>query len=246
MKFLNLKHIVPIILLTFLFSFKGDAQKIYFWLDAGLKVQAGSGLLYNNNLINDRDIDPKFGFVYGFGGKFGFNFGDYHALTIDGLYSVVTQENRLKSDNVDAFDKRLTFNAIDLYAMYRYNRNLNYVELGVKYSIYQKFLQSIDGGTADLVDDDYVDNMLSPVLGFGYYMFNQDAFTVNLGFRLSYGINDLLSNQGIEKEVFTAPIQYDSYSTTNPGLIELVLEFNFGLGQYAKSVCGKRASFMGL
>jgi hypothetical protein len=228
-------------------SFSGlKAQKIYFWLDAGVKLSGGSGMLYNNNLINDRSIDPAFASIYGFGGKFGFNFGQYHAITLDGMYSLVSQTNSLVDDGIPLTTKKVSFNSVDLFGMYRYNRNLNYVELGVKYSIYQRFLQTVDGGTAQDVDELFVDNMISPVLGFGYYMFNADAFTANLGFRLSYGVSDILSSAGIQTAAFTSPIEYDSYSATNPAFIEVVLELNFGLGQYAKSVCGKRASFMSL
>lgn len=225
----------------------GNSQKIYFWLDAGIKVSAGSGMLYNNNLINDRNIDPSFASIYGIGGKFGFNFGQYHALTIDGMYSRIGQENNIRLESGgQVTSRRLGWNSADLFLMYRYNRNLNYVELGAKYSLYQQRLESINGGNSVDVNSTYVDNMISPVLGFGYYMFNADAFTANLGFRLSYGIYDLLTATGIETQAFTAPRVYENYASTNPAFIELVLELNFGLGQYAKSVCGKRASFMGM
>lgn len=231
----------------FFLSISGlKAQKIYFWLDAGVKMSGGSGMLYNNNLINDRSIDPGFASVYGFGGKFGFNFGQYHAITLDAMYSLVSQSNGLVDDGIPLTTKKVSFNSVDLYGLYRYNRNLNYVELGVKYSIYQRFLTSVNGGVSTPSDELFVDNMLSPVLGFGYYMFNQDAFTANLGIRLSYGINDMLSDQGIQTSSFTSPIEYPNYAATHPAFLELVLELNFGLGQYAKSVCGKRASFMGL
>lgn len=237
-----------VLLTVFFLSLQvGNTQKIYFWLDAGLKVSAGSGMLYNNNLINDRNIDPSFGSTYGIGGKLGFNFGQYHAFTIDGMYSRIGQKNdiRLESGG-DVTTRQIGWNSADIFLMYRYNRNLNYVEIGAKYSLYQQRLESINQGTSKPVNDTYVDNMISPVLGFGYYMFNADAFTANLGFRLSYGIYDLLTVSGIETQAFTTPRVYENYASTNPAFIELVLELNFGLGQYAKSVCGKRASFMGM
>ncbi len=223
-----------------------SSQKIYFWLDAGLKVSAGAGLLYNNNLINDRNITPIFASTYGIGGKFGFNFGEFHAITIDAMYSLSAQRNELKSDNIDLVNKRIAYNSADFYFMYRYNRNLNYVELGAKYGLYQRFTQTLNGANTEIVDDQFVDNMISPVLGFGYYMFNADAFTANLGFRLSYGLYDILNATGVENDFYIAPLTYDDYAPTNPAFIEVVLELNFGLGQYAKSVCGKRASFMSI
>lgn len=245
MKKSTIKSLVFVFALTMI-SFSGlKAQKIYFWLDAGVKMSGGSGMLYNNNLINDRSIDPAFASIYGFGGKFGFNFGQYHAITVDAMYSLVGQTNNLVDDGVPLNIRRVSFNSVDLFGMYRYNRNLNYVELGAKYSIYQRMLQTSNGNTVD-ADELYVDNMLSPVLGFGYYVLNADAFTANLGFRLSYGINDMLSSQGKQTAAFTSPVEYDAYAPTNPAFFELVLELNFGLGQYAKSVCGKRASFMSL
>lgn len=243
----RISQTLALLCVFFLSMQMGNSQKVYFWLDAGLKVSAGSGMLYNNNLINDRNIDPSFGSTYGIGGKFGFNFGSYHAFTIDGMYSRIGQTNDIKPEGSDIITtKQLGWNSADIFFMYRYNRNLNYIELGAKYSLYQQRLESINQGTFVDVNDTYVDNMISPVLGFGYYMFNADAFTANLGFRLSYGIYDLLTASGIETQAFTAPRVYENYASTNPAFIELVLELNFGLGQYAKSVCGKRASFLGM
>jgi hypothetical protein len=237
---------LTVLTLTLFLSFSGlKAQKIYFWLDAGVKLTGGTGMLYNNNLINDRTIDPAFASTYGFGGKFGFNFGQYHAITIDGIYSLASQTNNLIDDGIPLIQRQVSINSVDLFGMYRYNRNLNYLELGVKYSIYQRIIETRDGNSMD-ADELFVDNMISPVLGFGYYVLNSDAFTANLGFRLSYGINDILSSQGAQTAAFTTPLEYDNYATTHPAFLEVVLELNFGLGQYAKSVCGKRASFMSL
>ena len=245
MKKSAIKTLLTFALVAFISISGLKAQKIYFWLDAGVKLSGGTGMFYNNNLINDRSIDPAFASIFGVGGKFGFNFGQYHAITVDGMYSTASQTNGLIDDGIPLTLRKINYNAVDLFGMYRYNRNLNYVELGVKYSIYQRILETRNGATID-ADELYVDNMLSPVLGFGYYVLNAEAFTANLGFRLSYGINDILSEQGVQTAAFTSPIEYDNYSTTNPAFIELVLELNFGLGQYAKSVCGKRASFMSL
>lgn len=244
MRLTNLKSLLFILIIGTSLSSSLSAQKIYFWLDAGLKISGGTGLLMNTQVLEDRGITTEFGSTYGVGGKFGFNFGEFHAITIDAMYSSAAQTNRFRDESIDS--KKISFNAIDLYGLYRYNRNLNYVELGVKYSLYQRFFQTVDGSSSMLVDELYSPNMLSPVLGFGYYMFNADAFTANLGFRISYGINDLLSDQGQATAAYYSPVEYTAYSSTHPAFVELVLELNFGLGQYAKSVCGKRASFMGM
>lgn len=244
MKLKQIKNLLILVVLITSSASSLSSQKIYFWLDAGLKVSGGTGLLYNNNLINDREIQPVFASTYGIGGKFGFNFGEFHAITIDAMYSLSAQRNELKSENIDLVNKRIAYNSADFFLMYRYNRNLNYVELGAKYSLYQRFSQTLNGSNNEIVNENFVDNMISPVLGFGYYMFNADAFTANLGFRLSYGLFDILSATGIENDFYVAPLAYDEYASTNPAFMEIVLELNFGLGQYAKSVCGKRASFM--
>jgi len=151
-----IKNLLLLCVISVSLSSAVQAQKIYFWLDAGVKVSGGSGLLYNNNLINDRNINPVFASTYGIGGKFGFNFGEFHAITLDGMYSLSAQRNELSSDNIDLTNKRISYNSVDFFTMYRYNRNLNYVELGAKFSLYQRFTQSLNGGNTDIVDDSYL------------------------------------------------------------------------------------------
>ena len=126
MRLTNLKSLLFILIIGTSLSSTLSAQKIYFWLDAGLKASGGTGLLMNSQVLADRGITTEFGSTYGFGGKFGFNFGEFHAITIDAMYSSAAQTNRFRDESINS--KKISFNAIDLYGLYRYNRNLNYAQ----------------------------------------------------------------------------------------------------------------------
>lgn len=237
-----------ILLLAFLTVLLSDSygQKVYFWLDVGLKADYGVGMHLNQYLLNDADSEPKLGSSYGFGGKFGFNFADYHAFTIDGMYHYTTQKNNMYNPIIsDKTLKTLKYNSIDIYGMYRLSRNLNYIELGVKYSILSKMTEEYDF-SAKPIDATklYQENLLSPVLGIGFNILGSDAFTILAGFRFSYGLKDFVSEDGKAINAFILPsVSLKEYEETHRLFAQFVVEMNFGLGYYAKSTCGKRPKF---
>jgi len=73
--------------------------------------------------------------------------------------------------------------------------------------------------------------------------FNSDAFTTLLGLRFSYGFDEFLTNAGEADQILTTPVKFEDTSQ-HPASVQLVLEFNWGIGYYARTVCtGRRAFF---
>lgn len=241
-----LKKITGLMVIIMTLSANLNAQKVYFWIEAGLKAQAGIGQFYNANLFNDRDLNSTIGNTYGIGAKAAFNFGQFHGLIVEGVYQTSGQKHELSKIEAIKFNRDLSMTAIDIYGMYRYNRRRNYVEFGAKYSMIQDVQISINNSDLPPAKDAFQDHNISPAFGFGYYVFNSGGNTANIGFRLHYGLNDILTDKSATNHYFTLPNIPDTYKTTNPAFIEFLFEFNFGLGQYAKSMCSKRASFMSM
>src|SRR5688572_3338036 len=55
------------------------------WADIGLKGGWGLNFLYNKNMLED-DFTAKFSSGFALGGKLGWNFDDFHELTLDIMY----------------------------------------------------------------------------------------------------------------------------------------------------------------
>lgn len=220
-----------------LFSFSMvKAQEM--WFDAGIKGSFGPTFLLNTNVLDDSGLDQKITNGYGVGGKFSFNFGYIHGITIDLMYSRGHQN--YKSINTTT-NTDVKWNNYDLYVLYRMYRTINYLELGPKFSKVNEFTNN------DVVRTSYYNKSYpSAVLGFGWYVFGRKAFTGTLGFRFEYGFDDIISDSGKENGYPVNPYRttgYTNYKTTNPLLAQVVFELNWGIGYFAKTACAERKHF---
>lgn len=221
-----------------------NAQKVYLWLDAGVKGGYGPTMMVNADILNDGfNYTPKINGSYSVGGKFGLNFGEYYAITIDGMYSQFKQQFVYTPEN----STKPTFNEYrwsnwDLYPLFRYNRTINYVEMGPRISFLRDMRQSNAGESYVDVKQDFNDLNIAGILGFGWYAGGDDAFTAIMGVRLGYQFQNFVSETGIANNQIDLGL-FEGEATTNPAFIQFVVELNWGLGYYAKTVCGKRARF---
>ncbi|WP_235295684.1 PorT family protein [Portibacter marinus] len=239
---MDLKKIVVIFILSCSIS-QIQAQKVYLWLDAGLKGSYGPNMLVNADVLNAFDYSPKINGSYSFGGKFGLNFGEYYAVTFDGMYSQFKQQFTYTADQTSsATINEYRWTSFDLYPLFRYNRTINYVELGPRISWLQRAQQSNAGAPFTDISGDFLDLSYSAVLGFGWYAFGDDAFTAIVGVRMGYTLPDFVSEQGKANNQIDLGL-VEGNASTNPAFVHLVFELNWGIGYYAKTVCGGRSRF---
>jgi hypothetical protein len=240
---MNIKNIVLMLAFSCLASGL-QAQKVYLWLDAGVKGSYGPNMMVNADILNGTNYTPKLNGSYAFGAKFGVNFGEYYAITFDGMYSQFKQQFTYKPD---ASTSTLAINeyrwsAIDFYPLFRYNRTINYIELGPRISWLRDAKQANNTSSFTDVTGDFNDVNYSAVLGFGWYAAGDDSFTAIIGVRLAYDVSNFVSEQGIQNNQVDLGL-VDGDATTNPAFVQLVFELNWGLGYYARTVCGGRARF---
>jgi hypothetical protein len=236
-----------LLLLSFLlFTLALTAQEI--WLETGIKGGAGASFLLNKNIIDDSDYRYQFTPMYGAGAKVALNFGPFHGLALEGMYNQSGQdfEYQVPATNVD-LQNQIKWKSIDAYLMYRFIRNRAYVEVGPMYS----FIRSVEQNDMGVELSDpgryYEKNYLAGVFGFGGYLAGSSTFTVGLGVRLHYGITDFVNDEGTELG-FPNPghsLFYDEITPTHPVFGQILLEFNFGIGHWAKTSCSKRMKFYG-
>lgn len=220
------------------------AQKVYLWLDAGVKGGYGPNMLVNADILDgSTNYTPKINGSYSVGAKFGLNFGEYYAITLDGMYSQYKQQFTYNEDQTGSLTlNEYRWSSFDFLPLFRYNRTINYVELGPKFTFVQNAKQANNSSNFTDVSGDFKPSYVSAVLGFGWYAAGDDAFTAIIGARLSYGINDFVTADGYTNNQVKLGLVEGS-ATTNHATVQLVFELNWGLGYYAKTVCGGRSRF---
>lgn len=220
------------------------------WIDVGAKGMFGLTALYNQNVIDDRNVNFKLKTGYGFGGRVGFNFGANHALNVEGIHSVGRQAWEYSTDGTQAntFTTDITWTNWDLYTLYRFNNSRTYVDIGPKFSFVQSVKQTDTGVPGGELDNSsfYATNLTGASLGFGGFIAGGPTFSLVLGLRIDYTFTDFNSSEGKDAGyplVNKAP--YDSYKKTNPLAAQVGLELNFGIGEFARGTCGRRGFFFG-
>jgi hypothetical protein len=238
------KHLL--LLLTSLACLTANAQEI--WIEAGLKGGFGTSFLLNKNIADDRTYDYKITTMYGVGGKLSVNFGPYHGIAIEGLYNQAGQDFEYQLDGTQGdLENNIDWKSIDAYLLYRYIRNRVYVEVGPMYSLVRSVKQQDNGVELTDTEDFYEKNYLAGVFGFGGYIAGAETFSVGLGLRLSYGLGDFVSEAGREGG-YPNPVHqnvYESPKNTHPIYGQFLVEFNFGIGHFAKTSCTERMKFFG-
>ena len=230
-----------LLLVTVTCAFQINAQKIDFWLDAGVKAQYGFTALYNSNATNGGEWDNTITTGIKYGAKFGINF-NYVGVSLDILTGNTKGEFQDLGNN-EGGDREITVNSTDLYLLFRSAKNKGYFEIGPKYS----FIGDIRSteGTANL-EDFYESNNLGGVIGFGTYILGPEdgRFSGILGLRFEYGFQDLTNEAGRALET-RQPVPYPGEAaSTNPIFVGLVFELNWGIGGVGQARCGERAKFI--
>ena len=232
------------ILLALFFTMNLGAQEI--WIEAALKAGDGLSFLVNKNIINDNSYGYKMTNSYGLGAKVAVNFGPWHGGSLEAMYNNLGQDFDYHLDGTTGtLRNSINWKSIDTYLLYRYIQNRIYIETGPVYGMVQSLSQNDNGLELTSPEDFYEDNYLGGVFGFGGYIAASGTFSVGLGIRLQYGFTDFVNDAG-QKAGYPNPVRktiYESPATTHPAFAEFMVEFNFGVGRFARTSCGQRMHF---
>ena len=145
------------------------------------------------------------------------------------------------------YSQEIEWKTTDLAVFYRMQRQGMYLEIGPMLHMVKSWSQTDEGEfSPENIDEYYEDQYISAVLGVGSYILGADRFTLMFGVRMGYSINDVISDAGQAAD-FPNPnrfTNYEEYKETHPGFVQLVLEFNFGIGYFAKASCSNRSTFI--
>lgn len=219
------------------------------WFEAALKGNFGPTFMFNNNVANDKHVNPELSYGNGFGGRIGMGFGDDHLILAECLVANYTQKYRIKPDSTvpGIYNKTIKYKTIDIPLLYRHFSNGGYVEIGPQLSLVQSATETntLTPGSVT-VRPKFADTYVSGVFGFGANFIGGGPFNLIMGARLSYGFQDLISTAGGKSTTQSYPLTdsyysatYSSYKPTNPFSAMLTIEASFDIGYLVTSNCKK-------
>lgn len=215
------------------------------WVDLGLKGGYGTSLIMNNNIWNDVDYNHQLSGAYSFGGKIGFNFNENHEVTFDLIYNEFNQNflyNQYDSisESSPLYKSSITYHSLSYILMYRHNKEGRYSEIGtsIETILNVNRKDEIDN-FAVITKNDFTKTETNLVAGFGAYLLGSENFGITTGVRISYGLNDLFSLEGQNKNLPTFK-SYETYNASHPLSIIFIIEANFDFAYVAKAQCSRR------
>ncbi len=240
------------------------------WTAVGLKLGGGTSWLIDKNIFDDNTYTHEFSGAFNVGAKASLNIGDHHSLSFEIMLAKMKQDFDYGFTNdamlrVDGTNE-IRWTNTDLYFLYRYYSQGAFSEFGIMSSRVQSVEQrDLDAGFVDFTDvSSNYKNYLSAVFGGGAFVAGSDRFTVMLGVRIHYAFTDFISDAGNDPDALGAQgqafpfpnsfrqdftgLESDPYADarkTSPVLIEMIAEFNFGIGYFAKTICSGRVKWFG-
>ena len=235
------------------------------WVDTGIKGGYGSSALVNPNVWNNTTVEHLLSPAYTFGGKVGLNFNMNYQITLDFLHKGSSQRylfqpelNTVTNGDVRTkWNKTVRYSSFDLPLLFRHNSdNGSFFEIGPQFSFMGKINETTDASGSS-VESDVKDNFNSTnfgaVVGFGSFLLGSQNTYLVLGFRVHYGLQDLISDKGGKDQTVYYPInnqeldsyepgfQFEDYKATNPLSAVVYLEINYDLAYLTRSECKRTA-----
>ncbi len=208
------------------------------WFDAGIKAAYGPTFMYDKNVFDDGNYKHKITSGHAIGARVGVNLGYHAGFSLE--YDIATgrQDFEFNGNLHNSFKWKHN----DILLLFRYSGNGAYVELGGEYSLMGDVtLTRHTLNTTEDVSDKFVNNYKSGVFGFGSYLLGGDLYTLNLGIRLHYALDDMVNQTGKESNFpFVDQILRDQSRKTLATAAQLQAEFNYAWGRFAKTACSER------
>ncbi len=215
------------------------------WIDFGIKGGYGPNLFVNSNYFNDGKFNQELDFGYTLGAKLGYNINEMHEVCFEVLTSEFNQNFNYnltdEEGTVGFYQKSLSYNTFDISMTYRNNKDGKYVEIGPQYSIVNRATGTDNSPDAwnGSIEDKLAKNHTSLVFGFGSYFAGTENFGVILGFRGTYAISDVLSEEG-KAQNYPANKAYGEYKASHPLAAMIVIELNYDLAYLASAKCHRK------
>ena len=226
-------------ILTFLlvasFGFIANSQV---WFDAGIRGAYGPTLMLDKNIFDSGNYKHRITTGHAIGGRLGVNFGYHAGVSLEYAGANSKQDFDLINDR----HSRYIWKHKDFMLLFRYSGTGAYIEFGGKYSnMGDVTVTRYNPDVTTDVSGDFEKSYMSGVLGFGTYLLGSELFTLNIGIRMHYGLNDMVTAAG--KENFYPAVMDNTPDLTKKTIAtaaQFQAEFNYAWGRFAKAACQDR------
>jgi len=228
-----MKHLFTFFILMVL---AGSAQGQW-WFDAGIKGAWGPTGMSDQNVYDDANYKHKISTGNAFGARLGINTGYHVGLSLEYAGATSNQDFELDGDVYNSFKWKHS----DISTLFRYSGNGAYIELGAKFSnINEVELETVGSDISD-VSENFVDSYTSGVFGFGSYLLGTELLTLNMGVRVNWAFDDMVSELGKDNNypIVVEPLK-DPSVKTHAASVQLQLELNYAFGRFSKEACHDR------
>lgn len=207
-----------------------------FWISIEPKLGINYTFFVNLNVFDDDGIDmnasawplirPNAGL------SIGIHPAEFFAMNYELGFNNSTQKYRYHNSNVFE-DKTLQMKTMEHYLTFRfYDEDYGYGGLGAKMSIPKVYCDGTDKSNW------YKNHFFSAVLEFGAAVYSNDILDLNISFRFSYALTDMMSTAAKDQERFFGWYPeaittdfYDTYAPTNPAVIQFSFACNFHIAK---------------
>lgn len=222
---------ITLLLTLITILFVGKAQDEPTWYNLALKGGMGNSILFTANYSSDMNVEYNyFTSSYFYGLDAGVTFPGGFSLGLE--YSIAKFGQEYDINNVGAYTKHLKLYSHDVLFLIRaFDDSFGYFEIGPKLSLMKK----IDEANSDdrlftNTLDNYNDNFISIMFGFGIPVFVGDIFDFSIGLRAGYSVTNLMKDEDYTISDIGFTNDYTSYSTTNPFFAQITFRFNWHIG----------------
>ncbi len=236
-------------MITTIFAQRGRGSGEVKWLSLSIKGGFGGSLLYNKDVMSDKNVKLNFSPAYSFGGRFGITYGDHVGINIEPTISNFGEVYSI-SDNTNGvvpYVKTQKLKSFDLFVSLRYISDYGfYVEAGPQFSTMKSASVKNDPSNLLFTDENsvndyktnFADKFTSIAAGMGFAAINGDRVQLFIGLRGAYAFGDLnpdyhVLNDGVYHPTTTFTAK------TSPITLKLMAELNYFFGFWGDATCGK-------
>jgi len=222
------------------------------WIEIGARGTVNSTWLYNSNQWNDKGIKykPTWG---GSGGiVLGFHYTTWGSVNVEALYSTFNQKLSSGIDSIKwTSGTKLAYLEFPILLHFD-TKSFKYFETGIKISNLLSAQGSYNSTLVNYSNKDIKDNFdksnLSLILGWGGAIWGEGGLLIHGGFRLTYGLSDIVSTLGGKGNEYLPladgiSAKPKSYTKTNTVSIGFNVSLDYDLGWFMSNSCSRKYKF---
>lgn len=222
------------------------------WIEVGARGTINSTWLYNSNEWNDKGVKykPTWG---GSGGiMLGFHYTSWGSINVEALYSTFNQKLMSGIDSIK-WTNSTKLSYLEFPILLHFDtKSFRYFETGIKISSLLSAQESENSSLLNYSNKDVKDNFqksnLSLVLGWGGAIWGSGGLLIHGGFRLTYGLSDIISSAGGKGNDYYPlaegiKAKSEPYTKTNTVSIGFNVSLDYDLGWFMSNSCNRKYKF---